>query len=146
MALFILHAKIHSLQELKGTAASPSSSSPTITPTRLGKIRVAVRSRLDPALGSGSGPGLSSSPPLDHTETPSVPTVGTTTPPPPDTSSTSTRPPGTSPVYQMRPDEVLLVLGCLPPPASSRYFAFTPYTYLAYNNQVGHAKHRWNHS
>ncbi|KAG1667039.1 hypothetical protein FOA52_000400, partial [Chlamydomonas sp. UWO 241] len=45
--------------------------------------------------------------------------------------------PGFAPVYQLRPDEVVIVSGCLPPADSSRYFAFTPYTYATYDNTTG---------
>ncbi|GAX81011.1 hypothetical protein CEUSTIGMA_g8446.t1 [Chlamydomonas eustigma] len=43
-------------------------------------------------------------------------------------------PSGSAPVYQLRPDEVILLMGCLPPANASRYFAFTPYMYTAYDN------------
>ena len=43
---------------------------------------------------------------------------------------------GMAAAWQLRPDDVVLLAGCLPPAQASRYFAATPYLYAAHNNKV----------
>lgn len=50
--------------------------------------------------------------------------------------------PETAPIYQLLPQEVVMVAGCAPPELASDYFAATPYAYNAWSNvtdkQVAH--------